>query len=116
MRATLAGKHEKDEPALALRRVLAERHLPPTHALDLLEAFRRDVVKARYANWDELMDYCRYSAAPVGRMVLDIHGEDHATAVAGGVERPVAECALYITRRAARREQNCQLRTGANEV
>jgi squalene synthase HpnC len=77
MRATLAGKHDKDGPALGLRRALAERHLPPTHALDLLEAFRRDVVKSRYESWDELMDYCRYSAAPVGRMVLDIHGEDH---------------------------------------
>jgi len=79
MRATLMGKHEKDAPALALRRALAERNLPSTHALDLLEAFRRDVVKSRYESWDELMDYCRYSAAPVGRMVLDIHGEDPAT-------------------------------------
>jgi squalene synthase HpnC len=79
MRATLSGKHDKDEPSRALRQALAERNLPPVHALDLLEAFRRDVVKARYANWDELMDYCRYSAAPVGRMVLDIHGEAQTT-------------------------------------
>ena len=79
MRATLIGKHDRDAPALALREALAERGLKPIHALDLLEAFRRDVVKSRYASWDELMDYCRYSAAPVGRMVLDIHGEDPAT-------------------------------------
>jgi len=79
MRATLSGKHDKDAPALALRRQLDERRLPPTHALDLLEAFRRDVVKPRYESWDELMDYCRYSAAPVGRMVLDIHGESQST-------------------------------------
>ncbi len=79
MRATLAGKHDKDAPSLALRKALAERNLPPIHALDLLEAFRRDVVKSRYANWDELMDYCRYSAAPVGRMVLAIHGESQST-------------------------------------
>jgi squalene synthase HpnC len=79
MRATLMGKHEKDAPALTLRRALADRKLPSTHALDLLEAFRRDVVRSRYESWDELMDYCRYSAAPVGRMVLDIHGEDPAT-------------------------------------
>jgi phytoene/squalene synthetase len=46
--------------------------------LDLLTAFRRDAVKTRYADWDELMDYCRYSAAPVGRFVLDVHGEDRA--------------------------------------
>jgi squalene synthase HpnC len=79
MRATLVGKHDRDVPALGLRQALAQRKLPVTHALDLLEAFRRDVVKSRYANWDELMDYCRYSAAPVGRMVLDIHGEAQET-------------------------------------
>lgn len=79
MRATLVGEHDRDAPALALRRMLAERRLPAAHALDLLEAFRRDASKSRYAGWDELMDYCRYSAAPVGRMVLDIHGEAQAT-------------------------------------
>ena len=46
---------------------LAERGLTDEHALDLLDAFRLDVDKNRYANWDELMDYCRYSAMPVGR-------------------------------------------------
>ena len=45
------------------------------HALDLLEAFRRDVTKLRYRDWDDLLDYCRYSAMPVGRFVLDVHGE-----------------------------------------
>ena len=45
------------------------------HALDLLEAFRRDVTKLRYSDWDDLLDYCRYSAMPVGRYVLDVHGE-----------------------------------------
>ena len=48
------------------------------HALDLLVAFRRDVTQRRYADWAELMDYCRYSAAPVGRFVLDLHGEQPA--------------------------------------
>ena len=43
------------------------------------EAFRRDVTKLRYADWGELMDYCRYSAMPVGRYVLDVHGETRAT-------------------------------------
>jgi hydroxysqualene synthase len=45
----------------------------------LLEAFRRDVSKLRYASWDELMDYYRYSAMPVGRFVLDVHGESRDT-------------------------------------
>jgi squalene synthase HpnC len=75
MRATLCGEADVDAPSLRLRQVLAERGLSAQHGLDLLEAFRRDVTKRRYADWDELMDYCRYSAAPVGRMVLDIHGE-----------------------------------------
>jgi squalene synthase HpnC len=79
MRATLAGESDADAPALALRKVLAERKLTTEHGLDLLEAFRRDVTKLRYTDWDDLMDYCRYSAAPVGRMVLDIHGEPRTT-------------------------------------
>jgi squalene synthase HpnC len=79
MRATLAGESDADPAALALREAMAERRLDPVHALDLLEAFRRDVTKLRYADWDELIDYCRYSAMPVGRFVLDVHGEDRAT-------------------------------------
>jgi squalene synthase HpnC len=79
MRATVAGESDADPAALALRRVMAERGLDPIHALDLLEAFRRDVTKLRYADWDDLIDYCRYSAMPVGRFVLDVHGEDRAT-------------------------------------
>ena len=62
-----------------LRQVLAANGLTDQHGLDLLEAFRRDVTKTRYASWDELMDYCRYSAMPVGRFVLDVHGESRAT-------------------------------------
>lgn len=65
--------------AAALRRVLSDRKITDRHSLDLLEAFRRDAVKTRYADWDELMDYCRYSAAPVGRFMLDVHGESPAT-------------------------------------
>ena len=52
--------------------------MSPTHALDLIKAFRLDARKNRYANWSELMDYCALSAAPVGRFVLDVHGEDPA--------------------------------------
>ena len=37
------------------------------------------MTKLRYNNWDELIDYCRYSAMPVGRYVLDVHGESRAT-------------------------------------
>ncbi len=64
-----------DPEAEPLRQALAERALSPRHALDLLEAFRLDTRKNRYADFDELMDYCRLSAMPVGRFVLDVHGE-----------------------------------------
>jgi hydroxysqualene synthase len=79
MRATLAGETDDDAASLALRQTLKDRRLDANHPLDLLAAFRQDVVKSRYADWAELMDYCRYSAAPVGRFVLDVHGEARAT-------------------------------------
>ena len=53
--------------------------MPPRHALDVLIAFRMDVTKLRYKNWDELIHYCRYSAMPVGRFMLDVHGESTST-------------------------------------
>jgi squalene synthase HpnC len=75
MDRTLTGELNSAPEALALRRVLEDRKLNAQHGLMLLEAFRRDVTKVRYANWDELMEYCRYSAMPVGRFVLDVHCE-----------------------------------------
>ncbi|HEY2177202.1 MAG TPA: squalene synthase HpnC [Caulobacteraceae bacterium] len=77
--ASLTGEGDTVRAAARLRALMAERELSPRHILDLLGAFRRDVTKRRYANWDELMDYCRYSAAPVGRFVLEVHGESEAT-------------------------------------
>jgi squalene synthase HpnC len=77
--ATLTGRSDEVKAALPLRAALAERKLSPRHALDLLRAFRMDAIKHRYATWAELMDYCAYSAAPVGRFVLDVHGESEAT-------------------------------------
>ena len=52
--------------------------MTPRHATDLLIAFRQDAMKSRYATIDELYNYCHYSAVPVGRYVLDLHGESHA--------------------------------------
>jgi farnesyl-diphosphate farnesyltransferase len=80
MEAVLLGADAAAAPsAAALRTSLAETGVPAIHARELLVAFRQDATKTRYANWAELMDYCRYSAAPVGRYVLDLHGEDRAT-------------------------------------
>jgi squalene synthase HpnC len=75
MRLTLTGGADANPEGLALRQMLAERNLSADHAADLLEAFRRDCTKLRYADWSDLMDYCRYSAMPVGRFVLDVHSE-----------------------------------------
>jgi squalene synthase HpnC len=80
MEAVLLGQRDAGSPsALRLRASLAETRVSSQHATDLLIAFRRDASKHRYANWEELYDYCRYSAMPVGRHVLDLHGEDRAT-------------------------------------
>ena len=79
MEAGLRGEKEASAEGEALCAMLRERGVTDQHALDLLEAFRRDVTKQRYADWADLMDYCRYSAAPVGRFVLDLHGESRTT-------------------------------------
>jgi len=76
---TLMGWNDNVAEALPLRAAIAERGLSPQHAQDLLIAFRMDASKNRYANWDELIHYCNYSACPVGRFVLDVHGESRDT-------------------------------------
>ncbi|WP_027581911.1 squalene synthase HpnC [Bradyrhizobium sp. Ai1a-2] len=75
----LLGEGDTQKEAVNLRRALAERAMPPRHALDVLTAFRMDVTKLRYENWDEVIHYCRYSAMPVGRFMLDVHGESTST-------------------------------------
>jgi hydroxysqualene synthase len=62
-----------------LRAALLGHGTTDAHARDLLSAFRQDAVKQRYADWDELIDYCARSAMPVGRFVLDVHGESRQT-------------------------------------
>jgi hydroxysqualene synthase len=80
MEAVLRGHSEEGSPsALALRHSLAKTGVTPVHASELLIAFRLDATKQRYATLAELYDYCRYSASPVGRYVLDLHGESHTT-------------------------------------
>jgi hydroxysqualene synthase len=76
---TLLGKSNAIEDALPLRDAVRSRGLPPRHAQDVLIAFRMDAGKHRYADWNDLMHYCSYSAMPVGRFVLDVHGESRDT-------------------------------------
>jgi len=78
LESALMGKGPEETVAARLREICRERNLDRQHACDLLIAFRRDVTKLRYGDWDDLIDYCRYSAMPVGRFVLDVHGEDKA--------------------------------------
>jgi len=77
MEAALNGEADGAE-GRALRAALKTRGLTGRHPKDLLIAFRADATKLRYADWWELMGYCAYSANPVGRFVLDVHGEDEA--------------------------------------
>ena len=76
MRAGLGGKGAPE--AMALARVAKERGLDLAHAHHLLDAFVQDCTVDRYADWAGLIGYCRLSAMPVGRFVLDVHGEDRA--------------------------------------
>ena len=75
----LLGRRDDEPVARPLRAVLAERRLTPRHAQDLIAAFRLDVTKNRTADWADLIGYCSLSAMPVGRYVLDVHGESDAT-------------------------------------
>ncbi len=64
------------EKAHRLRESLAETGVPAQHCVDLIAAFKRDAVVLRYRDWDDLIEnYCMLSAAPVGRYLLDLHGE-----------------------------------------
>jgi phytoene/squalene synthetase len=62
-----------------MRASLVATNVTAQHCHDILRAFRLDATKLRYRDWDDLMGYCRYSAAPVGRQLLDLHGERRDT-------------------------------------
>ena len=59
---------------IALKPTVEECQIPIEPFLDLLTAFRQDQSVHRYANWDAVLGYCRYSANPVGRLVLYLCG------------------------------------------
>lgn len=79
LEAELLGGGDSQPEAVALRDAFAARAMSPRHAQDVLTAFRLDVTKKRYDNWDDVIHYCSYSAMPVGRFMLDVHGEDRST-------------------------------------
>ena len=62
--------------ATSVRAEMQGAGLAVDHARHLLQAFRKDATGARYRSWGDLLLYCTYSAAPVGRFLLELHGED----------------------------------------
>lgn len=76
--AIAAGEPLSDPVFIALAEVIREHQLPMALFYDLLSAFSQDVTQRRYRDFDELLDYCRRSANPVGRLMLHLTG--HATA------------------------------------
>ncbi|MCH2222695.1 MAG: squalene synthase HpnC, partial [Dechloromonas sp.] len=69
-----AGTQPQTPLFVALAEVIAAHALPIQLFRDLLDAFAQDVIKKRYADYPELLDYCRRSANPVGRLVLHLFG------------------------------------------
>jgi squalene synthase HpnC len=89
-----ATRHARD-----FRDSAMETGVTVDHARHLLQAFMMDVTKLRYRNWSELVNYCLYSAAPVGRYLLDLHGE-------GQEARPATD-ALCIALQILNHLQDC---------
>jgi farnesyl-diphosphate farnesyltransferase len=80
MGTILDGAAGNDSPAAtAMRESLIDTRMTAQHCDDVLHAFRLDATKLRYHDWNDLMAYCRYSASPVGRQLLDLHGESRET-------------------------------------
>jgi len=80
MAAILDGAPGDESPAAAaMHESLAATRMTAQHCHDVLRAFRLDATKLRYHDWNDLMAYCRYSASPVGRQLLDLHGESRET-------------------------------------
>jgi squalene synthase HpnC len=71
-RRLLQGKYDSgyDE---ALHLTLEKKKLNPEHFINLLKAFKQDVIKKEYADYKQLLDYCKNSANPVGRLILELH-------------------------------------------
>ncbi|GAB4447804.1 MAG: squalene synthase HpnC [Rhodocyclaceae bacterium] len=68
------GGSPETEPFASLARAIRAHALPIQPLRDLLDAFAQDVVKKRYRDRAELLDYCRRSANPVGRLLLHLYG------------------------------------------
>jgi len=68
----LLNRNAKNEYEFALANTINENKLSQQHFFDLIKAFKQDVVKKRYENFNEVSDYCQHSANPVGRLILEL--------------------------------------------
>ena len=79
----LYGKGNSESPAYKaaypLYQTFTTENLSFSLASDLLTAFRQDACQFHYQTWGQLLEYCRHSAAPVGRFMLAIHNESPST-------------------------------------
>ena len=75
---TTEGNAPHAEVFVALRHTIAECRLPVSLFDDLISAFAQDVTVKQYATWADVLDYCRRSANPIGRLVLRVAGRDDA--------------------------------------
>lgn len=66
----------------SLRKCIREHNLPLQAFFDLLTAFKQDVVKSSYADWDELLHYCQHSANPIGVLLLTLAKQNTADNIA----------------------------------
>ena len=66
---------------LALHSTIKTKNLSQEHFYNLLKAFKQDVIKKRYKNYEELICYCKNSANPVGRLILELNGKRNVEAI-----------------------------------
>ena len=71
MKQLLNGKAESDYE-IALVNTINEKNLTAENFYKLINAFKQDVIKNRYENFEEVIDYCKYSANPIGRLTLEL--------------------------------------------
>ena len=69
----LIKENYKDDFEKALNQTIKGKNLTQQYFYDLLKAFKQDVVKKSYSNFEELLEYCKYSANPVGRLILELN-------------------------------------------
>jgi hydroxysqualene synthase len=87
LQQTIDGNLPDDYLYLALADVIKRFQIPTTLFTDLISAFKQDVIKKRYQDFGELMDYCRRSANPVGRLMLHLfeQADDKNLALSDGI-------------------------------